>query len=52
MKPPVPIHDPRFVYVDSAHTNIRERFARVRAELAKQPPPAANVRPITRERKA
>jgi len=32
MNPIVPIHSAKFVYVDSARTNIRERFDRIRSE--------------------
>lgn len=52
MKPARSILSPDFKYVSSDHTNLSATFARVRAELAKQP--AQNVRPITtpKERKA
>ena len=32
MKPITPIHSAKFVYTDSARTNIRERFDRIRNE--------------------
>ena len=32
MKPTTPSTDPKFVYVKSINTNIRERFDRIRAE--------------------
>ena len=32
MKPIIPSTDPKFVYVKSINTNIRERFDRIRAE--------------------
>lgn len=48
MKPPVPITDPRFVYVPSHQTDIRETFRRARAT---QPKPN-NVKPIRKEKKA
>ena len=32
MKPITPISNAKFVYTDSAHTNIRERFDRIRNE--------------------
>lgn len=33
MKPPIPLTDPRFKYVNAASTDIRETFRRIRAEL-------------------
>lgn len=35
-KPPIPITDPRFVYTPSHATDVRVRFNRERARLAKQ----------------
>lgn len=32
MKPITPIHNEKFVYVPASHTNIRERFDRIRTE--------------------
>ena len=32
MKPTTPSTDPKFIYVKSINTNIRERFDRIRAE--------------------
>jgi hypothetical protein len=51
MKPTKAITDPTFTYVDSNHTNIRERFNKVRKEL-KIPPPKqrAEVVPIKKEK--
>ena len=49
MKPPIPIHDPRFVYIPSANhdadsTKFRERqLARIKAAQAAKP---TNVKPI------
>lgn len=40
MKPAIPITDRRFEYVDSANTNIRKTFARVREEMAKTQEPS------------
>ncbi len=31
--PPIPLTDPRFVYVPSYKTDIRERFDRVRKQI-------------------
>lgn len=47
MKPLVPLTDPRFLYVPSHKTDIRQTFERVRAQQT-QP---ANVRPIKRKAK-
>jgi hypothetical protein len=51
MKPKT-ILDPNFVYIPSAHTDIRKRFDAVRKEL-KIPPPLqrAPVLPIKKEKK-
>ena len=32
MNPIIPIHSAKFVYTDSVHTNIRERFDQIRNE--------------------
>lgn len=34
--PPIPLTDPRFKYVPSDLTDIRQTFKRVRAEMAKR----------------
>lgn len=36
MKPAIPLTDKRFVYVDAANTDIRVRFNKERARLAKE----------------
>jgi hypothetical protein len=47
--PTIPLTDPRFVYVNKDHTNIRERFDRIRQEQAQSK--ASNVKPIQRKAK-
>jgi len=44
------LYEPGYIYIPACSTNIKERFDRVRAELAKQAEPkeAANVKPIRR----
>jgi hypothetical protein len=45
MKPDIPLTDPRFKYVPSHLTNLRETFARVRAEgRESKPAPAVDYR--------
>lgn len=39
MRPPKPITDPTFRYVDAANTDIRKTFARIRAESARATKP-------------
>ncbi len=56
MKPPIPIHDPRFRYTNAAKTDIRKTFARIRREqeAAKAAASAWKVTPIgiNKEKKA
>lgn len=52
MKPTIPLHDARFVYVNSAHTDIRKRFERVRKEMAAAAKASDdNVKPITTQKR-
>jgi hypothetical protein len=44
-KPTVPITNPTFVYTNSAKTDIRVLFAKVRAEQAKALKPWKSVNP-------
>lgn len=44
MKPPIPITDRRFVYTDSANTNLRKTFERIRRE--QKLPVLVNVRDL------
>lgn len=47
------ILDPSFQYTNSASTDIRKTFARVRKELGQnpEPGPAANVTPLPTKKK-
>lgn len=43
-KPPIPITDPKFVYVPSHRTDIRETFRLARARMAAEQ--VTNVKPM------
>ena len=44
--PPKRIYDPEFVYVKSAHTDIRQTFARIRAEMGEKQAQGKKVRRV------
>lgn len=54
MKPPIPLYDPRFKYVNAASTDLEKTFARIKREQEKakasveQP---SNVKPIKQRSK-
>lgn len=37
-RPPIPLTDPRFVYVPSVATDVRKTFAKAREQMAKTQP--------------
>lgn len=52
MKPAIPLTNPAFKYVNSASTDLRKTFARVRKEMAEQKREADAVVRTLKTRKA